>query len=115
MQLRQVQGATTPFAGIANHVPHTVAALGELLGPSVRRIADVISVPCAKAAQSVLATAAVASQAHANVHLERLIYPLLLYLLTVAGSGDCKSAVDHVVLASRTRLGETAVDHPALT
>ncbi|MCE7765259.1 DUF3987 domain-containing protein [Pseudomonas putida] len=61
-------------------------------------MADVIGVPSARAAQSVLATAALASQAHANVHLDGRIYPLSLCLLTVACSGDRKSAVDHVAL-----------------
>lgn len=79
-------------------IPYPVAALGDHLRPAVERMADVIGVPCAMAAQSVLATAALASQAHANVHLDGRIYPLSLYLLTVACSGDRKSAVDHVAL-----------------
>lgn len=61
-------------------------------------MADVIGVPCAITAQSVLATAALASQARANVHLDGPIYALSLYLLTVVCSGDRKSAVDQVAL-----------------
>lgn len=37
-------------------LPYPVEALGELLGPTVQRLAEVIGVPCAMAAQSVLAT-----------------------------------------------------------
>ena len=75
-------------------LPYPVEALGNLLGPAVERLAEVIGVPCAMAAQSVLATAALVSQGHANVQLDGRTYPLSLYLLTVASSGDRKSAVD---------------------
>lgn len=79
---------------------YPVDALGQLLGPAVERMAEVIGVPCAMAAQSVLATAALVSQPHANVHLDGRTYPLSLYMLTVASSGDRKSAVDHLALAA---------------
>ena len=79
-------------------LPYPVEALGNLLGPAVERLAEVIGVPCAMAAQSVLASAALVSQGHANVHLDGRTYPLSLYLLTVASSGDRKSAVDHLAL-----------------
>ncbi|WP_248747188.1 YfjI family protein [Pseudomonas sp. MWU12-2037] len=79
---------------------YPVEALGEILGPAVERMAEVIGVPRAMAAQSVLATAALVSQGHANVHLDGRTYPLSLYLLTVASSGDRKSAVDHLALTA---------------
>lgn len=69
-------------------LPYPVAALGNLMGPAVERMAEIIGTPSAMAAQSVLATAALASQAHANVQLDGRTYPLSLYLLTVACSGD---------------------------
>lgn len=50
------------------------------------------------AAQSVLATTALVSQGHANAQLDGRTYPLSLYLLTVASSGNRKSAVDHLAL-----------------
>ncbi|MGH8384763.1 MAG: DUF3987 domain-containing protein, partial [Pseudomonas sp.] len=79
-------------------LPYPAEALGDLLGPAVERLAEVIGVPCAMAAQSVLASAALVSQGHANVQLDGRTYPLSLYLLTVASSGDRKSAVDHQAL-----------------
>lgn len=79
-------------------LPYPVAALGNLMGPAVERMAEIIGTPSAMAAQSVLATAALASQAHANVQLDGRNCPLPLYLLTVACSGDRKSAVDQVAL-----------------
>ena len=79
-------------------LPYPVEALGDLLGPAVERLAEVIGVPSAMAAQSVLASAALVSQGHANAQLDGRTYPLSLYLLTVASSGDRKSAVDHLAL-----------------
>ncbi|MEE4666627.1 YfjI family protein [Pseudomonas alliivorans] len=79
---------------------YPVEALGQILGPAVERMAEVIGVPCATAAQSVLAAAALVTQSHANVHLDGRVYPLSLYMLTVASSGDRKSAVDHLALAA---------------
>lgn len=79
---------------------YPVDALGQLMGPAVERMSDVIGVPCAMAAQSVLASAALVSQTHANVHLDGRVYPLSLYLLTVALSGDRKSAVDQLALTA---------------
>jgi len=77
---------------------YPVEALGELLGDAVERMAEVIGAPSAMAAQSVLATAALVTQGHVNVQLDGRTYPLSLYLLTVASSGDRKSAVDHHAL-----------------
>lgn len=84
----------------ANPTPldYPVAALGDLLGPAVERMAEVMGVPQAMAAQSVLATSALATQGHANVQLDGRVYPLSLYLLTIAASGDRKTAVDKLAL-----------------
>jgi hypothetical protein len=77
---------------------YPVAALGDLLGPAVERMAEVMGVPQAMAAQSVLATSALVTQGHANVQLDGRVYPLSLYLLTIAASGDRKTAVDKLAL-----------------
>ena len=77
---------------------YPVTALGDLLGPAVERMAEVIGVPQAMAAQSVLATSALATQGHANVHLNGRVYPLSLYLLSIAASGDRKTVVDKLAL-----------------
>lgn len=79
---------------------YPVEALGELLGGAVERMAEVIGAPNAMAAQSVLATAALVTQGHVNVQLDGRTYPLSLYLLTIASSGDRKSAVDHQALSA---------------
>ena len=78
--------------------PYPVQALGGILGPAVERMAEVIGVPQALAAQSVLAASALATQGHAGLHLDGRSYPLSLYLITVAASGDRKTAADRFAL-----------------
>ncbi|WP_339419645.1 MULTISPECIES: YfjI family protein [unclassified Pseudomonas] len=78
--------------------PYPVPALGGILGPAVERMAEVIGVPQALAAQSVLATSALATQGHAGLQLDGRNYPLSLYLITVAASGDRKTATDRFAL-----------------
>ncbi|MCP2076134.1 UNVERIFIED_ORG: hypothetical protein J2Y77_005570 [Pseudomonas lini] len=80
--------------------PYPVQALGGILGPAVERMAEVIGVPQALAAQSVLAASALATQGHAALHLDGRNYPLSLYLITVAASGDRKTAADRCALLS---------------
>lgn len=78
--------------------PYPVQALGGILGPAVERMAEVIGVPQALAAQSVLAASALATQGHAGLQLDGRHYPLSLYLITVAASGDRKTAADRYAL-----------------
>eukprot|EP00659_Diplonema_papillatum_P022504 gene22504-34442_t len=61
-------------------------------------MAEVIGVPQALAAQSVLAASALATQGHAGLQLDGRNYPLSLYLITVAASGDRKTAADRFAL-----------------
>lgn len=78
--------------------PYPVQALGGILGLAVERMAEVIGVPQALAAQSVLAASALATQGHAGLQLDGRNYPLSLYLITVAASGDRKTAADRCAL-----------------
>lgn len=78
--------------------PYPVQARGGILGPAVERMAEVIGVPQALAAQSVLAASALATQGHAGLQLDGRHYPLSLYLITVAASGDRKTASDRSAL-----------------
>ncbi|CAM3294630.1 DUF3987 domain-containing protein [Pseudomonas sp. PA-7-1E] len=77
---------------------YPVQALGGILGPAVERMAEVIGVPQALAAQSMLAASALATQGHAGLQLDGRSYPLSLYLITVAASGDRKTAADRCAL-----------------
>ncbi|HWR80414.1 MAG TPA: YfjI family protein [Pseudomonas sp.] len=73
-------------------------ALGRLLGDAVSAITSALQVPDAIAAQSVLTAAAMAAQPHGNVVRGGQRIPLSLNGLTVAESGDRKSATDKLVL-----------------
>ena len=75
--------------------PHS--ALGSILGAASKAIAQDVQAPSSLAAGSVLAAASLASSPIANVvlpHGQRS--PLSLFVITGAGSGDRKSAIDAV-------------------
>ncbi|KFL36715.1 hypothetical protein N788_03650 [Arenimonas donghaensis DSM 18148 = HO3-R19] len=74
--------------------PYPLAELGELLAPAAAAIRRVIQAPDAIIGGSLLAAASLATQAQADVHLDGRTYPLSLWLLSVAESGERKSAVD---------------------
>src|SRR5690606_30246061 len=76
--------------------PYPLAALGEVLGGAAKAIVEIVQVPAALAAQSVLAAAAMAAQPHANVLRAGQPIPLSLFALTIAESGARKSAADRL-------------------
>lgn len=80
--------------------PFPVEALGKLLGDAARAIMDKVQCPDAIACQSVLAAAALAVQAHADVIHPALKYRsvLSLYFVTVAKTGERKTAADRFAL-----------------
>jgi hypothetical protein len=74
--------------------PFPLDALGPLLSDTARCMADTLQCPDALAGQSVLAAATLAAQAHADVVIDGRVSPLSGYFVTVAESGERKSAVD---------------------
>ena len=77
--------------------PFPFNGLGRLLGDAARSIADGVQAPDALAGGSVLASAALAAQAHADIvmpHGQRS--PLSVFVVTGALSGDRKTATDSV-------------------
>ena len=75
--------------------PYPVDMLGDVLGSAARAIHDRVHAPLAICGQSVLAAAALAGQGHADAVLPigpGQARPLALYLVTVAASGERKSA-----------------------
>ena len=78
--------------------PYPLAALGKVLGAAAQAIVEVVQVPAALAAQSVLAAAAMAAQPHANALRAGQPIPLSLFALTIAESGDRKTAADRLAL-----------------
>lgn len=78
--------------------PYPVDALGEILGNAVKSLHKDTKAPLALCAQSVLASASLAAQAHFDVCTpwgQRC--PLSLSILTVALSGERKTAIDKQV------------------
>src|ERR1700680_4679312 len=79
--------------------PFPAEALGDLLASAARAINDRVQAPIAICGQSVLAAATLAVQGHANVELPtKHAKPLSSYFVTVAATGERKSAVDHEAL-----------------
>ncbi len=92
-------GATPLMRPIPPPEPYPVDALGPVLAPAARALAELVQVPEALAAGCVLATAGLVAQKQANVQTLGGARPLALFVLTVAGSGDRKTAADKVALA----------------
>src|SRR5215212_2655268 len=75
-----------------------IEALGDVLAPAARAINDRVQAPIAMCGQSVIAVAALATQGHANVLLpigrQGQDRPLSCYFVSVAATGERKSACD---------------------
>ena len=75
--------------------PFPVDALGGVLEAAARAIHDKVQAPMAICAQAVMASATLAVQAHADVVLPTgQSKPLSCYFVTVAASGERKTACD---------------------
>lgn len=74
--------------------PYPVAELGPILQPAAESLRRVIQAPDAVCGASVLAAASLAAQALADIEIDGRTIPLSLWMLTVAESGERKSAVD---------------------
>lgn len=86
-----------PEASAPEPDPFPFAGLGPLLGEAARAIANDVQAPDALAGGSVLAAAALAVQAHADIELPHGdLAPMSLFVVTGALSGDRKSATDKV-------------------
>lgn len=93
------EGAIPLYPAMPPAEPFPVEALGPVLSRAAAAISSKVQVPTAIAAQSVLAVAALAAQAHADVMLPYgQTRPLSLFFVTVAASGDRKSTADNEAL-----------------
>ena len=90
---------TTKLRSVADRVPYPIGAMGDLLGSAAKAIAGTVDAPMPIAAHSVLAVSAFAVQDKANILIDGRTIPLSLFLLTIAESGDRKSACDTVAIA----------------
>lgn len=88
-------------APMAEAEPYPVNALGDVLGTAAIALHESVKAPLALCAQSVLAAASFAAQAHFDAHMPwGEIKPLSLAMLTVGESGERKSGVDDLVLGA---------------
>lgn len=74
--------------------PYPITALGAVLRPAAESLMRVIQAPDAVCGASLLAAASLATQALADVEIDGRTIPLSLWMLTVAESGERKSAID---------------------
>ena len=80
--------------------PFPVDCLGKLLGNAANAIHDSTQAPVAIGAQSVIATATLAVQGHADVVLPtEQVKPISSFFVTIAATGERKSACDNRALA----------------
>lgn len=73
-------------------------ALPAVLRDTVDLVVDCLRVPPALAGQSALAAATLAVQGLANISIDGRVYPVSNFFVTVAESGERKSAVDRLFL-----------------
>lgn len=77
-----------------------VEALGPILGKAAQEIHRSLKAPLAIICQSLLAAASLITQAHANVEIDGRVIALSLFFISVAESGERKSAIDDIALSS---------------
>jgi hypothetical protein len=89
---------------------YPIEALGSVLAPAAKRIHQVVQAPAALCGQSLLAAASLAAQAHADVIVDGRREPLSLFCMTIAESGERKSAADRVALSMHREYEKDALD-----
>ena len=75
-----------------------VDALGNILGGAVEAMSEIIQAPKAICANSILASATLAIQGHANVVIDGRVRPTSNFFISIGESGERKSAVDREAL-----------------
>lgn len=83
--------------------PFPLDALGDVLSKTALAMQEVIQSPAAICGNSLLAGAALAVQAHADIVIDGRAYPVSSYFVTVAVSGERKTATDTTTLAPHAK------------
>ncbi len=76
--------------------PYPFDALGDIMGSAAKCMYEIIEAPDAICGQSILGASAVAVQGLNDIFIDGRLHPVSLNLLSIAESGDRKSAVDAV-------------------
>jgi hypothetical protein len=79
---------------------YPVDALGAIMGPAAKEMQTAIQAPMALIGSSLLAAASLAVQPLADVTIDGRQYPTTLWLLSIAESGERKTAVDGYALSA---------------
>lgn len=87
------------FRAVEAPRPFPMHALGPILQPAAESMCKIIKAPASICAQSLLATVSLTTQPYANILIDGREIILSEFYLTVAESGDRKSAVDKVALS----------------
>lgn len=88
---------------------YPLAALGDVLGAAAEAIHGVVKAPAALCGVSILAAASLAAQAQADVTIDGRAEPLSLWALTIAQSGERKTAVDDWALGAHRQHEKAAL------
>ncbi len=78
--------------------PFPVDALGDVLGGVVEAMSEIIQAPRAICANSILASATLAVQGHADILIDGRVHPSSNFFISIGESGERKSAVDRQAL-----------------
>jgi hypothetical protein len=73
-------------------------SFGDLLAPAIDKVSKVVKAPISMVAQSFLSASALAVQPFGDVLVDGRRIPTSLFCLSIAESGDRKTAVDKIVL-----------------
>ncbi|TAM96157.1 MAG: DUF3987 domain-containing protein, partial [Rhodanobacteraceae bacterium] len=94
---------------LAPAAEYPMDALGPVLGSAARRIHEVVQAPAGLCGQAILAAASLAVQAHADVSLSGTVEPLSLWHVSIAESGERKSAADRWALKAHDEYEKACV------
>ena len=83
--------------------PYPVEALGDVVGGVARKAQEIIQCPDAVCAQSLMAGVSLATQAHADVVIDGRVFPLSEFYITIAESGERKTATDEAALSPHNK------------
>ena len=84
--------------------PFPFDALGGTMQAACEKLSESIQAPDAIIAQSVLGAANLAVQGLSDIMIDGRVFPVSLFLLSIAGTGERKSAVDRVALAAHREI-----------
>ena len=100
-----------PLQGPQPEAPqYPIGALGRF-AEAAQVITDQVQAPAPVVAQSILAAGSLVAQPHIDVEIDGREFPVSLYLITVAASGERKTATDKIILAPVKKYERQLVDN----